>query len=83
MSKIIGVTVGTPTSPKRIAEEIVPQVTSEDNGKVMIVNDGEWSVGVLPKILPEATTDDEGKFLRVVDGAYALVTLTDVSTEGL
>lgn len=51
MSKIIGVTVGTPTSPKRIAKEIIPEVTPEDNGKVLIVNDGDWTVGALPNNL--------------------------------
>ena len=46
--KIVGVTVGTPMNPKRIAEKFgagaaLPKVTEEDNGKLLKVKGGQWS----------------------------------------
>lgn len=46
--KIVGVTVGTPMNPERIAEKFgagaaLPKVTEEDNGKVLKVQSGQWS----------------------------------------
>ena len=34
-------------------------------------------------MLPPVTESDNGKFVQVVDGAYALVSLQDVSKEGM
>jgi hypothetical protein len=41
--KIIGITVGTPTSPDRIAKEILPTVTEKDEGKALKVQGGKWT----------------------------------------
>ena len=42
--KIIGVTVGTPIKPSRIAEEILPKITESDEGKVIGVKDGKYTL---------------------------------------
>lgn len=47
--KIIGVTVGTTMNPKLFGGNSeggtsLPTVTEEDNGKVLKVQDGDWSV---------------------------------------
>lgn len=46
--KIVGVTVGTSMSPKRIAEQFndgttLPMVNEEDEGKILKVEDGKWA----------------------------------------
>lgn len=41
--KIVGVTVGTPMSPQRIAETVLPTVTEIDEGKVLTVQGGRWT----------------------------------------
>ena len=48
--KIVGVTVGTPMNPERIAEMFaggtpLPEVTDKDNGKVLKVQGGQWAAG--------------------------------------
>ena len=46
--KIVGVTVGTPISPERIAKEILPTVTENDEGKILQVEGGKWAAKDLP-----------------------------------
>ena len=72
MSKIIGVTVGTPTSPAKIADEIKPVKTvngvePDEKGNVEVEGGGSG--------LPPVTEADNGKIPRVVDGAWAVVDL--------
>ncbi len=42
--KITGVTVTTPISGKKIREVALPVVTTDDNDKILMVVDGEWTV---------------------------------------
>lgn len=43
----------------------LPEVTSDDNGDVLTVVEGEWNKATLASGLPSVTSADEGKFLRV------------------
>lgn len=70
---IIGVTVGTPTSPKKIENEIKPvktinSIAPDDNGNVKL------------KELPEITETDNGKVLMVVGGTWQAATLAPVDS---
>lgn len=56
----------------------LPEVTSDDNGKVMVVVGGVWKpvkveIPEAEKELPEPTAEDNGKFLQVVNGAWTAV----------
>lgn len=49
----------------------LPAVTASDNGKTLLVVDGEWTVASIPSQLPAVTGDDEGKVLMVdSEGAW-------------
>lgn len=50
----------------------LPDVTIADNGKVLMVIDGEWDKGTIEMgdILPEVTAEDNGKILKVVNGVW-------------
>ena len=43
----------------------LPEVSIEDNDKVLKVVDGSWAAAEAPSGLPEVTISDAGKFLRV------------------
>ena len=55
-------------------EAELPEVTSDDNGKVLKVVNGSWDKGDEATELPAVTSDDNGKILKVVNGAWAVVT---------
>ncbi len=50
----------------------LPEVTIDDNGKVLMVINGEWDKGTVEvgDVLPEVTTEDNGKVLMVVNGEW-------------
>ena len=58
---------------KLLGTEGLPAVKAKDNGKVLMVVDGEWAVVSLPVELPVVTADDNGAVLTVVEGAWAAV----------
>lgn len=70
---------------------VLPTVTDADNGKVLMVIEGEWGVSEI-EVLPNVTLSDNGKILKVVDGVWTVadevvntdskVTQTNVTTNG-
>ena len=53
----------------------LPKVTSNDNGKALIVSSGKWQKKNIPSQLPSVTGSDEGKVLAVnSSGAWVAAT---------
>lgn len=80
MSGIIGVTVGTPTSPAKMKDEIKPVLmvngTKPDaTGNVNVSGGGGGGGGGSGSVLPSVTAADNGKVLQVVNGAWAAASL--------
>ena len=65
----------------------LPSVSGSDNGKALIVEEGEWTKKTIPSQLPEVTAPtDNGKILTVVNGAWAKAspyTLPEATAETL
>lgn len=48
----------------------LPSVTSDDNGDVLTVVEGEWAKAEAGGSLPDVTAEDNGDVLTVVEGAW-------------
>ena len=51
--------------------QTLPNTTSNDNDKVLMVSSGKWAKKALTKELPAVTGGDNGKVLTVSEGAWA------------
>ena len=61
----------------RIAEtfdpaQLLPKVTTSNNGKILKVTSGKWATGNAPTGLPSVSASDNGKILKVVDGSWVV-----------
>lgn len=61
---------------------LLPYYETEDQGKVLTVDDRGYPKWKAAAALPTVGTADNGSFLRVVNGAWAAAQLTDVSEVG-
>ena len=57
----------------------LPEITTADNGKIIQVVDGEWTVVDMPDALPKVNNYDNGKILKVVTGEWTVVPDTKVT----
>ena len=48
----------------------VPTVTASNNGEILKVENGQWTVGEAPTGVPDVTSADDGKVLQVSNGAW-------------
>lgn len=48
----------------------VPTVTASNNGEILKVENGAWTVGEAPTGVPDVTASDNGKVLQVSNGAW-------------
>lgn len=54
---------------------VLPHVSSADNGKVLTVVNGAWTVAAPTAELPTVTSSNNGEVLTVVEGAWAVAAL--------
>lgn len=52
----------------------LPEVTTDDNGKLLGVSGGKWAAVAAPVELPAVSGTDNGKLLGVTEGAWGAVT---------
>ena len=48
----------------------VPTVTASNNGEILKVENGQWTVGEAPTGVPDVTTSDNGSILQVSNGEW-------------
>ena len=56
----------------------LPAVSASDNGKVLMVVNGQWAAAAIPSQLPAVTSSDSGKVLTVsAQGAWGAAALPE------
>lgn len=61
------------------SDVLLPAITSSNNGQILKVVNGAWSVGDAPTSLPAITAADNGKLLKVSNGAWAIEALSTMT----
>lgn len=51
--------------------EVLPAVTTTNNGQVLTVVEGDWATANIPDVLPDVSSTDNGQVLTVVEGSWA------------
>ena len=67
--------IKTSFSEAQLDAPVLPDVDADDNGKILGVSSGEWSVMNPPSGLPSVTGSDNGKFLGVSSGEWAVLSV--------
>ena len=62
-----------------IANAILPPVTSSNNGQILKVDNGAWTVGEAPTSLPAISASDNNSILQVQNGDWAIAPLTTMT----
>ena len=55
----------------------LPEVSASNNGQILTVSSGEWTVAAPASQLPAVTASDNGDVLTVVEGAWTNAALPD------
>lgn len=62
-----------------VANALLPSVTSSNNGQILKVDNGAWTVGVAPTSLPPISILDNNSILQVQNGDWAVLPLAEMS----
>ena len=62
-----------------VSNLFLPTVTSSNNGQILKVDNGVWTVGTAPTSLPTVTSSDNGKILKVDNGTWAVANLSTMT----
>ena len=60
----------------------IPTVTANNNGEILKVENGAWTVGEAPTGVPDVTASDDGKVLQVSNGEWTAQDVLPVTMVG-
>ena len=66
--------IATQLTTAGVATNLLPTVTTTNNGQLLTVSAGKWTAANAPTELPAVTAENNGAVLKVVDGAWAIGT---------
>ena len=62
-----------------LSSTLLPAVTAQNNGQILKVDNGAWTVGEAPTSLPPISGIDNNKILQVSNGAWAVLPLLNMT----